>query len=105
MYPIDGHQIGLIQLIYDDKQTLLVEGTVSQTATFSSDFETVTLNGYDDAMGHHFTIEKKNYQQSFDVYADIRYWPGFGNEDEQSSGAYIFRVNNDTTMNLRYSQF
>jgi hypothetical protein len=54
---------------------------VAQTATFSSDFETITLNGYDDAKGHHLTIVKKDYQQTFEVYADLRYWPGFGNED------------------------
>ena len=104
-YVIEGHQVGLLQLTYDTNSTLFVDGTVSQTATFSSYYETVTLNGYDSDKGHHFTIAKKNYQQSFEVYADLRYWPGFGNEDEQSSGAYIFRVNNGTTQNIRYSQF
>lgn len=37
--------------------------------------------------------------------ADIRYWPAFGDEDYQSSGAYIFRVANGTSQSLRYSQF
>jgi hypothetical protein len=68
-------------LTYDETSTLNVAGVVSQTATFSSDFETVTLNGYDNTLGHHLTIEKKNYTQSFDVYADLRYWPAFGNND------------------------
>lgn len=80
-YQIDGHQVGLLQLTYDNSSNLNVPGNFAQTATFSSDYETVTLNGYDNNLGHHLTIAKKNYQQSFNVYADLRYWPGFGNDD------------------------
>ena len=35
----------------------------------------------------------------------MRYWPAFGDADQQSSGAYIFRVKNDTTESTRYSHY
>jgi hypothetical protein len=40
---------------------LYIEGVVSQTASFSTDFETITLVGYDNERGHHLSVQKKNY--------------------------------------------
>ena len=60
-YPVDGHQTGLFQLTYDTNSTLYVEGAFAQTFNFTTDFENVTLNGYNDTHGHHLTVAKKDY--------------------------------------------
>jgi hypothetical protein len=48
---------------------------------------------------------KKGYNQVLHFNADVRYWPAFGSDDAQSSGAYIFRVNNGVNESIRYSQY
>lgn len=105
-YAIDGHQLGLIQLLYNASVTdLEVVGKVELAGTIeTSDYEKITLNGYDNANGHSFSLVKKSGQK-IDLYADLRYWPAFGNNDLQSSGAYIFRVEDNVTESLRYSHF
>jgi lysosomal alpha-mannosidase len=65
----------------------------------------VSIIGYDILWGHVLQVQKKVYQQTFTLNADIRYWPAFGDEDYQSSGAYIFRVENGTNSSVRYSAF
>jgi hypothetical protein len=92
-------------LVYDSQADLEVEGTVTQTLTISSNYETYSLNGYDVQNGHDFTVTKKINGQNISLYADLRYWPAFGSIFFQSSGAYIFRVQDGVTENLRYSHF
>lgn len=92
-------------MTYNPAANLALLGNVVSSLTADTDFETVKLNGYDTDNGHSFTVTKKKYAQTFSFYADLRYWPAFGDPDQQSSGAYIFRVTNGTTKSIRYSQF
>ena len=61
--------------------------------------------GYDQDKGHSFTVKKKAYNQTLRFNADLRYWPAFGDPNQQSSGVYIFRVADGVSESLRYSQF
>jgi hypothetical protein len=63
----------------------------------------MTLTGYNLTKGHQFTVQKKGYTQTLTLNADLRYWPAFGDNDAQSSGAYIFRVATGVSESLRYS--
>lgn len=104
-YPIDSMQVGVVQLRYNDKADHKVSSQSPQQATFDSNFETIVITGYDAAWGHSLNVTKKAYQQTLRLNADIRYWPAFGHDDYQSSGAYIFRVANGTNTSVRYSSF
>lgn len=104
-YPIDSMQVGLIQLKYNSKTDLSVTGIPSQTTSFDTQTETISVTGYDQQYGISLKTMKKVNNQTIRFNADIRYWPSFGDDDYQSSGAYIFRVENGTSESIRYSQF
>lgn len=50
-----------------------------------------------------FNIDKKAYSQSYNLGVDIRYWPSYQVDNQQKSGAYIFRVKEGVKESLRYS--
>ena len=104
-YAIDGHQLGLVQLIYDPTNNLEVKGQSDDVVFFQNQFDDLRLNGYDPERGHNFTFKNKNYANYFNFFVDLRYWPSFCEDDEQNSGAYIFRIENGTSESKRYSQF
>ena len=104
-YAIDGHQLGLVQLIYDPTNNLEVKGQSDDVVFFQNQFDDLRLNGYDPLRGHNFTFKNKNYANYFNFFVDLRYWPAFCNSDQQNSGAYIFRIENGTGESIRYSQF
>ncbi|CDW90125.1 glycosyl hydrolases family 38 protein [Stylonychia lemnae] len=101
---IDGHQVGLITIVYDAEANLEVQKQTQGDITIENQYESLTYGGYAQDIGAEFSLEKKEYEQEFTLSFDLRYWPSYQGTGRQVSGVYIFAPDSFTPDSLSYSK-
>eukprot|EP00347_Sterkiella_histriomuscorum_P000869 403374211 len=105
-YAINPFQIGLLSLIINSEKDLSLQKksyNIDQTITLSTQFEQITYLK-EDVNGQTFKIKKKFYNQEYSFAFDLRYWLSC-QDDNQRSGAYIFRHDENLIDSQRFTEW